>query len=112
MREEYPQDVKKEKREADDTHVKKDRLALLVKKYLEADNRRAETFDELLIEAVGDYMAELMESSFIPHSHLDLVEEVLLEDSWDILRKLTYGSLSLEDYREGLAKRDRRKANC
>jgi hypothetical protein len=92
--------------------VKKDRLAILVKKYLDNDSRRADTFDELLIEAVGDYMAELMEASFIPHSHLDMVEEVLLEDSWDILRKMTYGSLSLEDYRDNRAKKDRRKIDC
>lgn len=80
--------------------MKNDRLIILIKKHLDAQSSRCETFDELLIEAVGDYMAELMENAFIPHSQLDTVEEVLLEDSWDILRKLTYGSLSLEEYRE------------
>lgn len=80
--------------------MKKDRLVLYIKKHLLSPHSRAECFDELVIEAVGDYMAELMETTFIPYSQLDAVEEVLLEDSWDILRKLTYGSLSLADYRK------------
>ena len=109
QRQDYTKTLQKEKRRADESHVKKDRLATLIKKHLDSEASRAGTFDELLIEAVGDYMAELMEFSFIPHPQMDLVEEVLLEDSWDILRKITYGSLSLEDYRHLKSSKERRK---
>ena len=89
--------------------MKEDRLIVLIRKHLDAPANRAENFDELIIEAVGDYMSELMSESFIPHLHLDLVEEVLLEDSWDILRKITYGAVSLEDYRDSKDKKERRR---
>lgn len=92
--------------------MKKDRLNHYIRKHLNSEISRSANFDELLIEAVGEYMAELMQDAFIPATHMDLVEEVLLEDSWDILRKLTYGSLSLEDYREGQKQKTRRKASC
>ncbi len=92
--------------------MQNDRLHLFIRKYLDAPNSGSECFDELIVEAVGDYMAELMEQSFIPYPQLDHVEEILMEECWDILRKITYGSLTLEDYREGRKKRDRKKVDC
>lgn len=91
--------------------MKKDRLGHYIRKHLATDTERSQSFDELIVEAVGEYMAELMETGFIPGPQIDLVEEVLMEDSWDILRKITYGSLSLDAYRES-QKRKSRKASC
>lgn len=57
-------------------------------------------------------MAELMEDSFIPHPHLDTVEEVLMEEAWDMLRKATYGSMTLKEFRESQEKKERKKVDC
>jgi hypothetical protein len=105
----FAHSLQKEKPLAEELAVKKDRLSLIIRKHLESTTNRSQTFDELIVEAVGDYMAELMDDSFIPHPALDNVEELLMEDSWDILRKMTYGSLSLEDYRKSRQKPERRK---
>ena len=92
--------------------VEKDRLHTLIRKHLDSPASRSQNFDELIVEAVGDYLSELMEQGFIPHPQLDLVEEVLMEESWDILRKITYGALSLAEYRRDRPKRERKKATC
>ena len=93
--------------------MKKDRLFLLVRKHVDSTSERSQSFEEVIVEAVGDHLAELMDDAFIPHMQLDAVEEVLMEEAWDMLRKLTYGSLTLQDYRDSLSKRERRKkATC
>ena len=89
--------------------MKKDPLYLFIVKHLEETPERSESFEELIVEAVADYLAELMEISFIPHIQLDGVEEILMEDAWDILRKVSYGSLTLQDYRDSRQKHERRK---
>ena len=89
--------------------MKKDRLYILVRKYVDSSSERSQSFEEVIVEAVGELLAEMMEHSFIPHMQLDAVEEILMEEAWDILRKLTYGSLTLQEYRDSRTKRERRK---
>lgn len=79
--------------------MRKDGLVLFIKKYLKPEFEHLETLEEVVLEAVGHYMADLMGMSPIPYPHMDHVQEHLMEDAWDIVRKVTYGSLTLQDYR-------------
>gem|GEM_PF-2111960 len=80
--------------------MKKDNLIINVKKFLSHENTHLNSLDDVAVEAVAYYyMAELMESACIPYPHQELVQEHLMEDAWDIIRKVTYGALSLQDYR-------------
>lgn len=85
----------------------------MIRRHLENTQARVQSFDEVVIEAVGDYMAFLMAEGFIPHHQLDATEEVLIEEAWDIMRKITYGSVSLSDYRNQKDRQtQRKKMNC
>jgi hypothetical protein len=49
-------------------------------------------------EAVASTIFELQHKSHTPYPHLDDLETFLTEEAWEILRKMTYGSLDLKDF--------------
>ena len=71
---------------------------LLDERILDTRNLR-QTADDLVHDVVGEYMFALMLQGHIPQKFLDQLEHDLNEEVHDILRKKTYGSTSLRDYR-------------
>lgn len=55
---------------------------------------------ELIHAVVAEYIFELMQMGNIPANHLDTLEVDLTEEVLEIYRKITYGSLSLLEFRE------------
>lgn len=94
--------------------MRHDELAFHIKKFLKPDYEHLQTLEDVVLEAVAHTMAKMMEISAIPFPKLDMVQEILMEDAWDIVRKLTYGSLNLEDFRLSLnvKKASERKRIC
>lgn len=94
--------------------MRNDQLTQFVKKYLSSEYSHLITLDNVVVEAVGDFMAELLAEAPIPYPKLDLVQEHLMEDAWDIIRKITYGSLTLEEYRlsQSFSESHKRKRIC
>lgn len=82
--------------------MKQDDLVYFVKQFLDSEHEHLLSLEDVVRESVAHCMAKMMESSPIPYPSLDLVQEHLMEDAWDIIRKITYGSLNLEDYRASL----------
>lgn len=79
--------------------MKQDGLLNLVQLFLEPDYTHLNTWDDVALEAVAHHMADLMEINPIPYPHLEYVQEHLMEDAWDMIRKITYGASNLKDYR-------------
>jgi predicted ribosome quality control (RQC) complex YloA/Tae2 family protein len=52
----------------------------------------------------GDFIFELMQKGFIPDDQLSNIEDMLKDEGKEMLRKKTYGCLTLEDYRRKLPK--------
>jgi hypothetical protein len=77
-----------------------DRLHSFVKHYIDSCDPSYQGIEDVLHNAVGDYMAELMSAGNIPHSQLDPLEQDLREEALAIYRKLTYGFLTFRDYHE------------
>jgi hypothetical protein len=94
--------------------VKHDDLIYFIKKFLAPEHEHLNSLEDVVLEAVAQCMAKMMETSNIPFSALDLVQEHLMEDAWDIIRKITYGSLNLQDYRLSLdiEKASKRRRIC
>jgi len=94
--------------------VKHDDLIYFIKKFLTSDYEYLQSLEDVVLESVAHCMAKMMETSNIPFSAHDLVQEHLMEDAWDIVRKITYGSLNLQDYRLSLdiEKASKRKRVC
>jgi hypothetical protein len=82
--------------------VKQDELVCFIKQFLRAEYDHLQSLEDVVLEAVAHSMSKMMESGNIPFRSLDLVQEHLMEDAWDIVRKITYGSLNLQDYRLSL----------
>lgn len=79
--------------------MKQDGLLNLVKLFLEPEYTHLITWDDVVLEAVAHHMADLMEIHPIPYPQLEYVQEHLMEDAWDMIRKITYGASNLRDYR-------------
>ncbi len=76
-----------------------DPLVDLVSKHLLDANSGFETQHELVHGVVAEYIFELMQMGNIPVTHLDALEVDLSEEVLEIYRKITYGSLSLLEFR-------------
>jgi hypothetical protein len=83
--------------------VKQDDLTSLIKEFLGPQHHDLHSLDEVVLESVAHLMSQMMTISNIPYPMLDLVQEHLMEDAWDIVKKITYGSLNLQDYRDSLS---------
>jgi len=79
-----------------------DDLICFIKQFLSAEYDHLHSLDDVVLESVAHSMSNMLESANIPYSALDLVQEHLMEDAWDIIRKITYGSLNLQEYRLSL----------
>lgn len=79
--------------------MKQDGLLNQIKLFLEPEFAHLLTWDDVVLEAVAHHMADLMEASPIPYPQLEYVQELLMEDAWDMIRKITYGANNLKDYR-------------
>jgi hypothetical protein len=73
-----------------------------IKRLTEFDDRN-EKSEELVQKVVVDYFLHLMEVGHIPQNMLDSVEELLVEEVWEMYRKKTYGSASVANYRKQIA---------
>lgn len=76
-----------------------DRLLQIFKSYLDEVDPETANVSDLIYNTVGDYMAHLMSKGNIPQHMLDQLEEDLKEEVIEIYRKITYGFLTLKDYR-------------
>lgn len=79
--------------------MNQDRLLEILLSCLE-QNSSIQNHEELMVEVVGQYMYELMQTAHIPHHCLDTMEEYLKEEALEMYRKKTYGYLNLKDFRK------------
>ncbi|MCS6838501.1 MAG: hypothetical protein NZ480_06595 [Bdellovibrionaceae bacterium] len=78
--------------------VKSDQLTQFIRRSLDTPSDHIKSFEDVVFESVAQMMADLMAQSHLPYPQLELIQEHLMEDAWDILRKMTYGCFTLEDY--------------
>lgn len=69
------------------------------------DQGSSQTLDEVIHDSVAEYIFHLMGKGNIPQQHLDTLESDLKEEAQAIIKKKTYGFLSLKNYRERQGKR-------
>lgn len=67
--------------------------------FLSPRKKHIHNFEQVVFETVAHSIYDLMELGHIPYPFLEYTEEYLMEESWDLLRKITYGSWTLKDYR-------------
>lgn len=91
--------------------VKRDRLLYEILSRLETTAKPYASEEALIHDAVAAYMAHLMESGNVPFRFLDELEKDLTEESWDIIRKKTYGAQGLRDYRRSSERKKRARAS-
>jgi len=77
-----------------------DELLSIFHKYLLDMTQPHQDKDELVYDVVAAYMLHLMNSGNVPQQYLDLLEEYLREEVWDIYHKKTYGYFNLQEYRK------------
>ncbi len=80
--------------------IQQDRLFLILQNRIENFSEKDGDVDDLVYHSVGDYIAELFTQAHIPFRQLDHIEEFLREEADDIIKKLTYGTTSFQDYLE------------
>ena len=87
-----------------------DRLTEIFHQMLAQTNHRAETAAELIRRAAGVYAIELLMQGEIPYAFRQDVLADLEAELLVLYRKVTYGYLSLQAYRETLPRKRTRKA--
>jgi len=82
-----------------------DPLIQIIEEHLADDSQPEQSAEDLLYNAVAEYIFQLMNQGNIPHFLLDSLEVDLREEALIIYRKKTYGSASLQEFRSRKAKR-------
>lgn len=82
----------------DNAHLKDHLVEIIISQLFE--NKRAISADELIHDAVAEYIYILMRMGNIPQHQLLSLEEYLKEEALEIYRKATYGFSSLREYRK------------
>lgn len=79
------------------------KMEKILKKYLhiflKKEQSAIKNYEELIFESVSYTLADMMQIGHIPYRFLEITAEFVQEEAWDLLRKITYGSLTLEEYR-------------
>lgn len=79
--------------------MSQDKLLDIFKAHLREIDTDTDGVQDLIYNTVGDYMAHLMSIGNIPEHMLDTLENDLRDEVMDIYRKITYGFLTLKDYK-------------
>lgn len=77
-----------------------DKLTLIIKKHLDSKNKAHKSKEDVIFDSVAEYIHILMGQGNIPQHMLSELEEDLMAEADVIYKKITYGSLSLEDYKK------------
>lgn len=81
-----------------------DSFFILIEKHLErhAESKKPKPykFEDLVHDVVAEYIFRLMNQGHIPQRFLDHLERDLTEEAWDFLKKKTYGSMTLDGFKE------------
>ncbi|MCE3009721.1 MAG: hypothetical protein LW875_03815 [Proteobacteria bacterium] len=80
--------------------MKSDLLTLIIKRRITKADPDKHTSESVVFDSVAEYMLYLMSLGNVPQQHLDQVETDLKNEALEIYRKITYGSLSLKDYKD------------
>jgi hypothetical protein len=80
----------------------KDPLFEIFEKNLYTSIVEDESQDEFIDRVVYEFIHSLVSTGRVPQSHIEDIEEDLREEILDMLRKKTYGHLSLKDYRDSM----------
>lgn len=77
-----------------------DKLTLIIKKHLDSKTKEYKSKEDVIFDSVAEYIHILMGEGNIPQHMLLEIEEDLMAEADVIYKKITYGSLSLEDYKK------------
>jgi hypothetical protein len=77
-----------------------DKLTLIIKKHLDSKTKEHKSKEDVIFDSVAEYIHILMGEGNIPQHMLLEIEEDLMAEADVIYKKITYGSLSLEDYKK------------
>ena len=78
----------------------RDALYNLFEQYLYSALVENESNEELVSRVARDYLIELKQLGFIPHSQLSTLQADLEEEVTEMLRKKTYGSFNVASFRK------------
>jgi hypothetical protein len=87
-----------------------DPLYAIFEKHLFSCLIEDETSDQLIYKVVADYLDDLMKMASIPVKVAEFVENDLRDEVRDMLRKKTYGYMSLTEFRQAQTKTSKSKA--
>lgn len=76
-----------------------DPLFDILQKQIHSSDPETMNETQVIYETVAAYILYLMGQGNIPHDNLDELEDDVKEEVRLMYRKITYGSLSLKDYR-------------
>jgi|GEM_PF-7030610 hypothetical protein len=74
-------------------------LKKYIQDFLKKEHPSIKNYEDVIFESVSYALADVMQLGHIPYRFLEITAEFLQEEAWDILRRVTYGSLTLEEYR-------------
>ena len=80
--------------------MKKDELVEIFKLELSKIDVEVQTEKELIHNTVAVYMALLLSRGIIPPHLMDMVQTDLEDEVIEIYRKVTYGSMSLKEFKD------------